>query len=245
MEEKTDRSAARSTDEAAEGKRDLRNAFALCVLAVIVFRSFIVEPFKIPSTSMVPTLQKGDHIFVSKFSYGLSLPFSKTLLAKWASPRRGDVIVFLFPRDESVHYIKRVVGVPGDKIQIEGRKVVINGQEVKRDLISNVASLEHVYGSENLSGEIYAEKLGDVDHFVRFAGKRSDSRGTTEWEVPPDQFFVMGDNRDDSYDSREGYFVPRENIKGRAQVIWLSLDMERAWGKMDKVRWARSFVKIR
>ena len=232
-------------DEAAEGKKDLRNAFFLCLAAVIFFRSFVVEPFKIPSSSMVPTLQKGDHIFVSKFDYGFSIPFTKVVLSEWSSPRRGDVIVFLYPRDESHHYIKRVIGVPGDKITVEGRKVTVNGEEIFRTAVEDLKPLEKVFGGANLTGELFVERLGEIEHYVRFTGRsRAAGLGVVEWDVPENMFFVMGDNRDDSYDSREWNFVPRENIKGKARMIWLSLDMERAWGKLEKVRWARTFTRI-
>lgn len=242
----TDTVITKVSDEAAEGKRDLRNAFFICVIAVIIFRSFVIEPFKIPSASMVPTLQKGDHIFVSKFDYGLSIPFTKVLLAEWSSPKRGEVIVFLYPKDEAIHYIKRVVGVPGDKVVVSGRGIFINGEEVKRSQLGSVTSLENLYGVDNLTGEIFREQLGSADHLVRYTHLMgSDVRGEREWEIPAGNFFVMGDNRDDSYDSREWGFVPRENIKGRARIVWLSLDMDRAWGKMEKVRWARTFMGIK
>ncbi len=244
--ENADSNLITQEDEAAEGKRDLRNAFLLCVLAVMVFRSFVVEPFKIPSSSMVPTLQKGDHIFVSKFDYGLSVPFTKWLWAKWSQPKRGDVIVFLYPRDESHHYIKRVLGIPGDKVVIEGRKILVNDQEIERTPVTDTENLSPVYGRESLTGEIFRELNGDHDYLVRFVGRtRGDVRGLMQWEVPEDSFFVMGDNRDDSYDSREWNYVPRVNIKGRARIVWLSLDLERAWGKLEKVRWARTFMRIR
>jgi signal peptidase I len=109
MAESTELGAQEVVTEQTASRRDLRNAFVLCVFVVIGVRSFVFEPFKIPSSSMVPTLQVGDHIFVSKYSYGLSIPFTKIPLVQWADPKRGDVIVFLFPRDESLHYIKRVI----------------------------------------------------------------------------------------------------------------------------------------
>src|SRR5947209_5520912 len=113
-------------NEHVEGRRDLMRALFFCLLAVVVVRSFLFEPFKIPSSSMVPTLRIGDHIFVSKFNYGLSLPFTKLEFLAWSAPKRGDVIVFLFPRDESLHYIKRVIGVPGDKVVFKGKDLYVN-----------------------------------------------------------------------------------------------------------------------
>src|SRR6478752_4034871 len=107
----------------ADGRRDLFRALLICLLAVVIVRSFLFEPFKIPSSSMVPTLKIGDHIFVSKFDYGLSLPFTKLELVTWGGPKRGEVIVFLFPRDESLHYIKRVIGIPGDRVEFRGKQL--------------------------------------------------------------------------------------------------------------------------
>lgn len=209
-------------------------ALALCLIAVVVVRSFFFEPFKIPSSSMVPTLRIGDHIFVSKFNYGLSVPFTKVEFLRLGEPKRGEVIVFLFPRDESLHYIKRVVGVPGDRIQFRGRELFINDEPVEKEPVTDPA----VVG--DLTGLLYKEKLGGVTHYVKYSSTPLyDFSGVSRTEiVPADKFFVMGDNRDDSYDSRSWGFVPRENIKGRAQMIWLSLDQEHGWG-LDKVRWDR------
>jgi signal peptidase I len=227
--------------EAAESRRDLMRALALCVLAVLVVRSFFFEPFKIPSSSMVPTLRIGDHIFVSKFSFGLSLPFTKIELIRWGEPKRGDIIVFLFPRDESLHYIKRVVGIPGDLVEFKGKDVIINGESVSKDPVTDPAVVEEVVGEKDFNGELFKERIGDVVHYAKYSARTAYefSRNSAPQAVPEDQYFVVGDNRDDSYDSRSWGFVPRENIKGKAQVIWMSLDQGQAWGKLNKVRWAR------
>lgn len=225
----------------ADGRRDLIRALVACLLAVVVVRSFLFEPFKIPSSSMVPTLKIGDHIFVSKFDYGFSLPFTKFNLVSWAGPKRGDIIVFLFPRDESLHYIKRVVGIPGDRVEFRGKQLVINGKEVPKESITSVDVIEKVTGRKEIDGELYRETLGDVVHYVKYAKEAGYdfSRSSPAEVVPPNSYFVAGDNRDDSYDSRSWGYVPRENIKGRAEMVWLSLDQEKSWGTFNKVRWGR------
>jgi len=227
--------------EAKQSRRDLMRALGLCLVAVLIVRSFLFEPFKIPSSSMVPTLKIGDHIFVSKFSYGLSVPFSKYELIRWGEPKRGDIIVFLFPRDESLHYIKRVVGVPGDLIEFRGKEVIVNGEPLSKDLMADEALIQEVVGEKDFSGELFKEKIGSLTHYVKYSKRTAYefSRNTGPQAVPDDQYFVVGDNRDDSYDSRSWGFVPRENIKGKAQVIWMSLDQGEAWGKLSKVRWGR------
>jgi signal peptidase I len=234
-------------EEQIEGRRDLVRALVLCLMAVVLVRSFLFEPFKIPSSSMVPTLRIGDHIFVSKFNFGLSVPyFTKTKFASWGAPRRGEVIVFLFPRDESLHYIKRVVGVPGDKIEFKGKDIFINGKRVLKERVEDPSVIEKVTGSRTISGELYKETLGSSVHYVKYTtGAANDFSRNNQVEVVPDnKFFVVGDNRDDSYDSRNWGLVPRENIEGKAQMIWLSLDQEQSWGKLNKVRWERCGILV-
>lgn len=232
--------------ESIQGRNDLTKALIWCVIAVIAVRSFIVEPFKIPSSSMVPSLNIGDHIFVSKFSYGLSVPFSKIEFLKIAEPSRGDVVVFLFPKDESLHYVKRLVGLPGDKIEIKGRTVIVNGEEIKKEAVTDLSEITKITGDTEPSGEYFKEKLGNVTHLVRYSRGETDySISNINLEVPPDHYFMMGDNRDDSYDSRSWGFVPRENIKGRALMVWLSLDQNAEWGTMHKVRWQRFGTSIK
>jgi signal peptidase I len=236
------------TAEQLEGRRDIVRAALFCILAVVCVRSFLFEPFNIPSSSMVPTLRIGDHIFVSKFDYGLSIPFTKIEFAKWGAPKRGDVIVFLFPRDESLYYIKRVIGIPGDRVEFKGKEVYINGELVPKELVNDRETIFKVTGTREVLGELYKEKLGDTFHYVKYADGSRDEvvRNRKVETVPDNKFFVAGDNRDDSYDSRSWGYVPRENIKGRAQLIWLSLDQEQGWGRFNKVvRWDRFGTLIR
>jgi len=204
------------------------------VIAVVFFvRSFIVEPFKIPSGSMIPTLLIGDLILVNKFTYGLRLPVANTKVVEVGAPKRGDVMVFRFPADPSVDYIKRVVGLPGDTIAYEHKRLRINGQEVP------VAQAGEYYDGERLRyTRISSEKLGDNDHqmltdfaqpsFISPVGEypfRDHCEYTSagvQCRVPAGHYFVMGDNRDNSLDSRFWGFVPEANIVGRAFFVWMN-----------------------
>ncbi len=231
----------RDVEEAREERRDILRTLVLCLLAVFVVRAFIIEPFKIPSSSMLPSLRIGDHIFVSKFDFGLALPFTNFHFLRWSGPDRGDVVVFLFPRDEWVHYVKRVVGLPGDKIEIRGRDVRVNGKSIER-VPFDKARYPELAGVENLGGELFVETLGDVKHLVRFSRPDPANPQLSESSseiVPPDRYFVMGDNRDESYDSRSWGFVPRSYLRGKARMIWLSLNSESTATGLGKIRWDR------
>lgn len=234
-------------NEVVQGRKDLMRAIFFCAVIVISVRSFLFEPFKIPSSSMVPTLRIGDHIFVSKFTFGLSVPFTKIEFVRWGSPKRGDVIVFWFPRDESLHYIKRVIGIPGDRVELKGKDIIVNGVQVHRESVQDENEIEQVLGSKEFMGELFKETIEGSTHYVRYIPRTSYelSREARVEVVPPEKLFVMGDNRDDSYDSRSWGFVPRENVRGRAQMIWISLDQEQGWNGINKVRWNRAGTLIR
>ena len=219
----------------------------LAILLVLAIRSSVFEAFKIPSGSMIPTLLIGDQIFVNKFAYGFKLPLLDdyipftTLRAmdhpihiiERDPPQRGDVIVFLYPPDMSLHFIKRVVGVPGDTIEVRNKILYINGQEQPRTEISveDQKKIFDVWGDPHTSQyQIFDEKLGDKTHkmMIRPYDVNHENfslamHGVTQ--VPPNHVFAMGDNRDNSSDSRVWGFVPYENIKGKAVVIWLSLQL--------------------
>ena len=201
------------------------------LLALVIIRSFLFESFKMPSSSMVPTLEIGDHIFVSKFDYGLNIPFTKWELVKWSEPQRGDIVVFLFPKDESLHYVKRVIGVPGDTIEFRGRDLFINGKK---------AALEKI--ESDSEGEIFEEELDGKKHLLRYLPpKDAGFIGMKQKEViPPNRFFVVGDNRDQSYDSRSWGLISRENIKGKARLIWLSVRPAQDLTGPRRVDWKRS-----
>jgi len=227
--------------------REYVEALVIAVLLAFVIRSFVVEPYKIPSKSMVPTLLVGDHIFVNKFIYGLRIPGTKKWLYEGRDPKRGEVIVFIYPEDEKLDFIKRVVGVPGDTIRIQQGRLSINGREPsmrdvvvsgidpqdKRRLVipsayaatvpSDLSKIPYYLGFENYQIEI--EDLFGFEHFIQRSRLMPD-QGDLEITVPASHYFVMGDNRDQSADSRVWGFVPRENLKGEALFIWLSLDSD-------------------
>lgn len=242
----TKKSSRKPTDPAA-ARREMIRALAICFIAVIFVRAFLFELFKIPSSSMVPTLRIGDHIVVSKFNYGLTFPFISWEFVRWGAPKRGDVIVFIYPKDESLYYIKRVVGVPGDTVEFKGKDLWLNGAPVKKELVADEKLALSVVGNESdSSGVLYRENLDGVEHYVKYSESKAYdfSRNPDPHVVPPDHFFVMGDNRDDSYDSRSWGDVPRHNIRGRAQMIWISLDRNAGWVSSDKIRWSRGMSFI-
>ena len=211
----------------------------LAVLIVLMVRSSVIEAFKIPSGSMIPTLLVGDHIFVNKFAYGVIVPFTDWIgpepiyVFRREQPKRGDIIVFKWPKNEDIYYIKRVIGTPGDTVELRGKALYINGARVEDkevDLKDKERLLRPLEGSEYTSDnmEIYRETLQSASPTVMV------TRNSYNWEwsnfgpitLPPDNFFVLGDNRDNSKDSRFWGFVPMRDIKGKAMVIWLSLWMD-------------------
>ncbi|MEN9724430.1 MAG: signal peptidase [Pseudomonadota bacterium] len=204
------------------------------LLLVLMIRSSIIEAFKIPSGSMIPTLLVGDHIFVNKFAYGLKLPLSDwfadkpiTLIDR-APPKRGDVIVFIYPKDESLHYIKRVVAVPGDTIEVRDKVVYINGNPIPHEPLSETERqkvLEKLDPSKYdfASLEAFQEHFDGGNPVVLTDKANFTTQSFGPRTVPADHVFVMGDNRDFSNDSRFWGFVPYKNVKGKAVVIWLSI----------------------
>jgi signal peptidase I len=193
-------------------------SFFPILLLVLLVRSFLFEPFRIPSSSMMPTLLVGDFIFVNKYVYGLRLPVTNTKVVDIGEPRRGDVIVFRLPSDPSTNYIKRLVGLPGDTIRYANKKIYVNGEPV--ELVA-----EGLYDGEDQPGSLLVrERLGDVEHRILWLPGQRSLEGT--FVVPAGHFFMMGDNRDNSRDSRyDGVgFVPEGNIVGRAVRIWMNWD---------------------
>lgn len=194
-------------------------SFFPVILAVFLLRSFLVEPFRIPSGSMIPTLQVGDFILVNKFIYGIRLPVIDRKIIDVGHPQRGDVVVFRYPPDPSTDYIKRVVGVPGDRIGYYDRVLYVNGKAVtERDR----AQVLHEDGQEVLR---VPEQLGQHRYQVQWLPQRPSQQG--EVVVPAGAYFVLGDNRDNSRDSRYWGFVPDENLVGKAFFIWMSWDADR------------------
>lgn len=182
-------------------------AEALIVALILAFfiRSFVVQAFKIPSGSMLQTLQIGDHLLVSKFAYGVKVPFTNIMVFEREGPRHGDVIVFEFPEDPSKDFIKRVIGLPGDVIEVREKQVFRNGVLLEETYVQHVDSSKTVPRRDN---------FGPV-------------------MVPENKYFVMGDNRDESYDSRFWGFVERKTIAGKAFILYWS------WASLTDIRWER------
>jgi len=210
-------------------------SFFPVILIVFLLRSFLVEPFKIPSSSMVPTLLVGDFILVNKFTYGVRLPVLNRKVVELGNPQRGDVMVFRYPEDPSLDYIKRVVGLPGDRIEYRNKRLTINGTPVPVRQIDDYLSRERMQFSRR-----YIETLGGVEHEILldedapalmtpgrsfpFASNCNYNSSGLTCTVPAGHYFMMGDNRDNSSDSRVWGFVPDENIVGKAFFIWLNLN---------------------
>jgi signal peptidase I len=203
------------------------------ILIVFLLRSFLFEPFKIPSGSMVPTLQAGDLILVNKYNYGVRLPVINQKIVENRDPARGDVVVFRYPPDPRIDYIKRVVGLPGDEVAYLNKALTINGQRI------DTAPLPEYYDEDSLRyAQQFSEKLGAVEHriltdkdrpsfipgvqnFPNSQACRYSAEGVT-CKVPAGHYFVMGDNRDNSVDSRYWGFVPDRNLVGRAFFVWMN-----------------------
>ena len=227
-------------------------------LIAVVIRTFLFEPFNIPSGSMIPTLLIGDYLFVAKYSYGFShfsFPFSPDFFSGRvfpSVPHRGDVIVFRYPPDPSEDYIKRVIGLPGDHVQVRDGQLYINGAEVPRQAAGDYTTddqgihmvvrrfQEDLPGGKGYQGE---------RHYILKATDQGEANNTPEFTVPPQSLFVMGDNRDNSADSRFWGYVPMENLVGKAEVIFFSFDGSAPWWEFwqwpVEVRWNRIGMVIR
>lgn len=198
-------------------------SFFPVIFVVLLIRSFLAEPFRIPSSSMMPTLLIGDFILVNKFAYGLKWPVLDHTFIEIGEPERGDVVVFRYPVDPSQDYIKRVIGLPGDQIVYRGKRLFVNGSEVVSELRGRY--IGEGSGRDMTGAELRAETLGDEEHAILqrpMAFRRGEGEG--EWTVPAGHYFVMGDNRDNSLDSRYWNFVPAGNMVGRAFMIWMNWD---------------------
>jgi signal peptidase I len=208
-------------------------SFFPVILIVFLVRSFVVEPFKIPSGSMVPTLLVGDFILVNKFDYGIRLPITNTQVTQGRPLERGDVVVFRYPKDESVDYIKRVIGLPGDVVAYQDKQLTINGKPVPQTPQADYFDEERIGYAKQFTQDLFGRKnnilnnpavppfvIGAEDFPYRDNCQYND-RGVI-CKVPPGNYFMMGDNRDNSADSRYWGFVPNANIVGRAFFIWMN-----------------------
>ncbi|MRI34874.1 signal peptidase I [Endozoicomonas sp. OPT23] len=208
-----DQGAADSLERELGIVETAKSVFPVLAL-VLVLRSFLFEPFQIPSGSMIPTLQIGDFILVNKYDYGLRLPVLGTKVVSVNDPKPGDVMVFKEPRNPNINFIKRVIGVPGDRISYKNKQLVINGEPVKEEF---TAQLRDSSGSYKLFNETIDGKV----HTIRKDNGllRRDAEGS--WMIPEGYYFMMGDNRDHSNDSRYWGLVPEKNIVGKAVYIWM------------------------
>ncbi len=197
-------------------------------IAVLVFRSFLIEPFRIPSGSLEPTLRVGDFVAVNKFAYGIRLPVWEKKIISIATPKTGDVVVFRWPPDPSLDYIKRVIGVAGDTIGYHNKQLTINGKPIKQTFVE--------YTTDPSSGHAvskYQENLNGVVHniYIRTDAPANDF----ELTVPENAYFVMGDNRDDSADSRYWGFVADEYLRGKAFLTWMSWDSDKGSVRFNRI----------
>jgi signal peptidase I len=214
--------------------------FLIAAVVALFIRQFVVEAFKIPSGSMIPTLDIGDHLLVNKFIYGPRIPFTDIRIFTWKEPKRGEIIVFKYPDDEAKNFIKRVVGLPGDKIEIKKGVLFINDQPVQAVAQSSSGEKEQGDGSSYYGKpKLLEEQLGSVKHRIQYLRDQSDYDFGPKL-VPAESVFVMGDNRDNSQDSRVWGYVKYDKILGRALIIYWSWDGNDRW-----VRWERIGSLIR
>ncbi len=192
-------------------------SFLVPIFLILSVRWALFEPFVIPSASMVPNLLVHDHILVLKSSMGLRLPFSDHWLFHWAQPKRGDVIVFKYPENPNVYYIKRLIGLPGDKVEVEKGRIIVNG-------IPWENSSATPQNDDEAGFNYFTENSGGEAHRIRFYENEAPSGNKTTYEVPSEHFFFMGDNRDQSSDGRVWGFVPEHYLVGHAWMIWLSCE---------------------
>jgi signal peptidase I len=239
----------RAKDKAEPIFVEISRGFFPIILVVFLLRSFLVEPFKIPSGSMIPSLLVGDFILVNKYTYGVRLPVLNKKIVEVNQPQKGDVMVFRYPEDTSIDYIKRVVGTPGDRVEYRNKRLTINGTPASMTLVGSTTVREK--GLSAQLHELYTENLGDHTHSVILNPERSSSLELTQVRqfpgkencsyneegfactVPAGHYFMMGDNRDGSADSRYWGFVPEQNIVGRAFLIWWNFsDFKRIGNKI-------------
>jgi signal peptidase I len=211
-------------------------SFFPILLAVFLLRSFLYEPFRIPSSSLEPTLLVGDFVLVNKFDYGVRVPVAHNKLIKTGAPQRGDIFVFRFPPNPSLDFIKRVIGLPGDHIKYVNKVLYINGKEIPQTVKSTTTRIDEEGRKQDVI--VKEEDLFGVKHAI-YQNQNHENDDFKDIVVPEGMYFAMGDNRDDSADSRYWGFVPEKNIIGKAVLVWMS------WNSSDhNVRWNRLIKSI-
>jgi len=212
---------------------DYARSFFPIFVIVLLLRSFLVEPFRIPSGSMMPTLLVGDFILVNKYDYGIRLPVINRKVLPVGAPERGDVVVFRYPEDPSTPYIKRVVGIPGDRVAYVDKVLYVNGERIPQQDLGTYVGVGA--GAGHTGASLRLERLPGAGHRILVVPGRPSLR--VETEVPEGQYFVLGDNRDNSKDSRYWGFVPDANLVGRAFMIWMNWDSRNggvAWRRIGR-----------
>ncbi len=236
-----------------EAKKDLKatwfqalRALLLPVLIIVAFRWLVIEPFVIPSGSMLPGLRIYDHILVSKFAFGVRNPFGEGFLLYWSPPQKGDVVVFRYPNDPKVFYVKRLVGLPGDEIELKSGIVYINGQAISQVPCFEETPCESLEEGEedDINVEYFQESL--ANQTVRYL-----YRDGTDWgpeKVPAGSYLMLGDNRNESADSRVWGFVKEDLLVGRVFLVWFScsetFEANPLYCKPEKIRWNRIFKSV-
>lgn len=215
---------------------DYSRSFFPILLIVFLLRSFLFEPFRIPSGSLEPTLMIGDFILLNKYDYGVRLPILHTKIFSTGAPKRGDVVVFHWPPNPSYYFIKRVIGLPGDRISYIDKTLYVNGQKISQDFIQQTMAADD---SGDWQASEKQENLLDIKHKI-YLNPEKTARNYYDIVVPQGMYFMMGDNRDESADSRYWGFVPEKNLVGKAVVIWMSWD-----GSNYGIRWNRLGKLIR
>ena len=192
-------------------------SFFPVLVIVLILRSFLMEPFQIPTGSMIPTLEVGDFILVNKYAYGVRLPIIGTKIIEVDDPDRGEIMVFI-PPHENKYYIKRVIGLPGDTVRYEDKNLYINGELIDQEYVRPI-TVDTSIG--DLAGTLFTETINGVEHAIQHIGAAGRRRARTTWVIPNGHYFMMGDNRDNSADSREWGTVVEQDIVGKAVAIWM------------------------
>lgn len=221
-------------------KKESKSIFIIITL-VLAFRSSFFEPFKIPTGSMIPTLSIGDFILVNKFTYGFKVPFSDwftdpVYITGPKKPQTGDVVVFKYPKDHSLNYIKRVIGTPGDTVQMIDRVIYINDKPVQTTVVDGKKYTEDMVEKyQNYNFKFFKTETGEATHITQIDLDNAYDQlmNFPQIVIPDGKYFVMGDNRDNSSDSRFWGFVPFENIKGKAILIWFSMEVPMPWSPVE------------